>query len=295
MSDSYTGVRVIEVIKAMIDDFYSHGEIEISYFDGRMRLNKHQNMFVVLKDEIPKDQGGTASALCRVKGDKLVKLLVNKDTCMSSISPRNKEQLFAFEMLLNDSIQIVSMTGKAGVGKTFLALGMALHKLEERVYDKIILTKSMSQVGKSLIGFLPGDLDAKILPFNQGYLCNMEFLLGGRKKNVEDLIDQMPIEFIPIQLVRGATWPKSLIIVDEAQNLGHLETLTVGTRVGEGSKIIFLGDLQQRDEKLSREATGIHKIVNSSLMKESPFTASIELIKCERGKVAEIFAEVFEE
>jgi PhoH-like ATPase len=294
LTDSYTGVRVIEVQKQLIDNFYSRGEIEISNFDGRMRLSKHQNMFVVLKDEIPKEQGGVASALCRIVGDKLVKLSVSNKTIASSIRPRNKEQLFAFEALLSDDIQVVALTGKAGVGKTLLALSTALRQVEEGRYDKIILTRQMTQVGKNSIGFLPGDLDDKFLPFNQGYMCNFEYLYGDSMKS-QATIEQLPIEFIPLQLVRGASWNKCIVILDEAQNTTHHEVLTFGTRIGEESKVILLGDLQQRDVQLSKEQTGIHRLVNSSLMKKSKFTASIELLKCERGCVSQLFANIFGE
>jgi len=295
LSDSYTGVKVIEINKEVINSFYSAGEIEISLLDGRMRLEKYQNMFVVLKDEVPKDQGGTASALCRVKGNKLVKLFVTKDTCMSSIAPRNKEQLFAFEMLLDDNIEIAAITGMAGTGKSLLALSAALHKLEERKYKRIILSNAMNQIGRDKIGFLPGDIMDKFLPFNQGYLCNIERLLGYKKDSVVNLMEQMPVEFIPLQVLRGADWPDSFIIIDEAQNINHNETLAFGTRAAENSKVVMLGDLRQRDTNLSREATGIYKFTNSSIAKESDFIASIELIKCERSRVAAIFAEIFEE
>lgn len=296
MADSsYTGVRVIEVNKSIIDDFYSRGgEIDISIFDGRMRLNKHQNMYVVLKDEIPKDQGGVASALTRVEGNKLVKLNVNKKTLVSSIRPRNKEQEFAFDALLNDDIKVVALTGKAGVGKTILAISAALYLIEEGKYDRIILTRNMSQVGKNGIGYLPGDVLDKTLPFNQGYLCNFERLYGDSMKS-QSTIEQLPVEFIPLQLIRGASWAKSIVILDEAQNTTHHEVLTFGTRIGEDSKAILLGDLQQRDVNLSKEATGIHKLINSPIMKESPISASIELLKCERGETAAMFAKVFEE
>jgi len=120
--ENYTGVKVVETSKENIDSFYKNGFLDLSVFDGRMRLSKHQNMFLVIKDIIPKDNGGCASGLGRIVGDNVVKLKVNNDTRMSSVRPRNKEQLFAFDMLMDDSIQVVSMTGIAGTGKTILVL-----------------------------------------------------------------------------------------------------------------------------------------------------------------------------
>lgn len=293
MSDSYTGVKVLYTNKENIDLVYKNGYIDLSIFDGRLRLNKNQNMFIVLKDEIPKEQGGTASVLCWVRGERAEKIKVDNNTSVSSICPRNKEQMFAFEALLDDNIQAIAIAGLAGSGKTFISSAAALYQIEQKKYDRIILTRPMSQVGKKEIGFLPGAILEKYLPFNQGYICNFEYLLG--KKNLEAAMEQLPIEFIPIQLVRGASWPNSLVIVDESQNLGHHETLTIGTRVGEGSKIIFLGDLDQRDEKISKEGTGLYKIMNSPVFRESPITASIELLKCERGQIPEIFSEIFKD
>jgi PhoH-like ATPase len=290
----YTGVKVIQVNKKLIDEFYFRGEIEASLFGEGAEFDKHQNMFVILKDETPKEQGGAASALARVEGDKLIKLFVSNKTCISSIYSRNKEQLFAFDALANNEIRVVALTGIAGTGKTILAIAAALQQVEEKKYDRIILTRPMTQVGKNTIGFLPGDLYDKFLPFNQGYLCNFERLLGDKSKT-QTLMEQLPIDFIPLQLVRGASWDNSFIILDEAQNTTHHEILTFGTRIGEGSKVVILGDLQQRDVQLSKEATGIYKLVNSPLMKESSITASVELMKCERGEVAKIFSKVFEE
>lgn len=293
MAENYTGIKVIHTSKENIGLFYRDGYLDLDIFDGRLRLSKHQNLFLVIKDEVPKEQGGCGSALGRVKGSRVCKLNVSDNTVLASVKPRNKEQIFAFEMLMDDNIQAISITGRAGTGKTLIAMATALSKIEERVYDRIILSRPMSQVGKKEIGFLPGSALEKFKPFNQGYMCNFEYLLGS--KDTDAAMEQLPVEFVPIQLIRGASWPNSIILIDEAQNLGHLETLTVGTRVGEGSKIIFLGDLNQRDERLSRESTGIFKLTNSPIFKENLITASIELQKCERGPVPTIFSDIFED
>lgn len=293
MSDSYTGVKVLYTSKENIDLVYKNGYIDLSIFDGRLRLNKNQNMFIVLKDEVPKEQGGVASVLCWVKGERAEKIKTDNNTSISSIRPRNKEQIFAFEALLDDNIPVVSLLGRAGVGKTILTLCAALQKVEEGVYDKIVLVRNMSQVGKNHIGFLPGLLEDKVMPFNQGYLCNIEQLVGGSKNKVDDLIKQMKIEFMPLQLIRGASWINSFVVLDEAQNSTAHEILSFGTRAGENSKVVLLGDLQQRDINISKEGTGLFQFVNSSLSKQSELVAHIELIKSERGPVSTLFANVF--
>ena len=292
--ENYTGVRILFVDKDTIGSFYKDGYLDLELFDGRLRLDKHQNMFVVLKDEVPKEQGGVASALTRIKGKRLVPLIVSDKTKVSSISPRNKEQAFSLELLMDDSVEVVALTGSAGTGKTLLSLAVALHKLQEKKYNRVILTRTMSQVGRASIGFLPGGAGEKFMPFNQGCLCNFENLLGAKPKDMDTVLEQLRIEFIPIQLVRGASWPKALVIVDEAQNTTPHEMLTIGTRIGEGSKFIILGDLNQRDEKMTRDATGLYKFVNAAQAKENTTVGSIELVKCERGNVPRIFADIFE-
>ena len=152
----------------------------------------------------------------------------------------------------------------------------------------------MSWVGKHSLGALPGDVDEKFRPYLQNYLCNLEFMLGGNPDAITDLISQYRIEFLPIQLIRGAYWHDAFIIADEVQALDYHEMLTLGTRVAEGSKLIIMGDLGQRDEKIAKEKTGIHKFINSDLVKKNPLVASLELIKCERSKVSQLFADVFE-
>ena len=126
------------------------------------------------------------------------------------------------------------------------------------------------------------------------YLCNLEFMLGGNPNAVFDLVHQYRIEFIPIQLIRGASWHDAFIIADEVQTLDYHEMVTLGTRVAEGSKLVIMGDLGQRDEKIEKEKTGIYKFVNSKGAQKSSFVASLELIKSERSPVSQLFADVFE-
>ena len=643
MSENYTGVKVLHTGKENIDSIYKDGSIDLDVFDGRLRLSKHQNMFLVIKDEVPKDQGGTGSVLCWIKGMRAEKIKTDKNTSMSSICPRNKEQEFAFEALLNNDVSVVTMAGIAGVGKaqpldakiltprgwvymgdlsqgdtvftsrgivskilsihpqgmkdiykvhfsdgssteccmdhlwytetqrdrdykqsgnikslieinnslrvgcnkrnhsipmvknisfdkrnvkidpylmgallgdgsisigqpsissgdteiieeinkillqykmrlnqrdrydyniihiikpkwneggnfitnclkfyglwgtkshtkfipdsykfsteenrisllqglldtdgtigkqgsvsycstsrelaegvlflvqslggkakiakkqtsytykkvkkkgkpsyvvqinlpnnihpfrltrkqnrvipktkyypirryidkiefvarkpaqciliddlshlyvtddfivthnTILVLSAALQGIEKGRYERIILTRNMVQVGKNHLGYLPGSIDDKVMPFNQGYMCNIERLLNG-KGSVTDLLEQMPIDFLPLQVIRGASWPNALVVLDEAQNCTPHEVLSFGTRVGENSKVVLLGDLQQRDTSMSREGTGLFRFINSPLSKESPLVAHIELIKSERGEIATLFSKVF--
>jgi len=126
------------------------------------------------------------------------------------------------------------------------------------------------------------------------YMTNLEQFVGGRG-NVSFLVEQMKIEAVPLQLFRGASFNKTLVLADEMQVCNHMEILTVGTGIGDGSKLIIMGDLNQRDENIAKEKTGLHKLMNDKKIKESGLVAAICLQKCERSATARLFAEVFEE
>jgi len=284
--DSYTGVKVITTKKEIIDELYKKKKIEC----WDKRYGWHENLYVVMKDET----GSSASALAKVNGGDLHLLKSSEEFSASGIKPKNKEQVMALDALLDDDINVVTLTGKAGTGKTILTLAAAVEKVQQKKYNRILLTRPMSWVGRHGLGALPGDVEEKFGPYLENYMCNLEFMMGGSRGKVKDMIDQCKMEFIPLQLIRGASWAHCFIIADEVQTLDHHEMVTLGTRVGEGSKIVIMGDLAQRDEKIARDKTGIHKLVNNDLAKASPFVASIDLLKSERSKVAEMFADIFE-
>ena len=289
MSELYTGVRVHEVKPEVINKLYKNRELAI--LDKRFAWP--QNLYLVVKDKY----GGQQSALARVKKDKIV--LLGEVGEISGIRPRNKEQIMAFDSLMDDAIKVVSLTGQAGTGKTLMALAAALQKIEEGRYKRIIISKNSVSCGKDM-GYLPGDLDEKFLPYNQGALCSIQFLLGNRKNIVQTAIEQYNIEFYPTAVIRGSSWHDSFLIVDEIQNLTPHELLTTGTRVAEGSKLIMLGDLSQIDIKekrgrLRKENTGIFEFLNSPLSQEKEFAAHIHLIKNERSETAKLFSDIFEE
>lgn len=300
MSDLYSGVKVISnVEKSLIDEVYKTGELDIDQIDKRYNLYSNQNQYVVLKDETTNEAGdvliaGSASVLTRVQGDILCKLDVSGDTAVSGIRAKNKEQLMALDALLDDDINVVSLTGIAGTGKTLLTIAAALHKVETDVYNKIILTRPMTQVGKHDLGILPGEINDKFGPYLKNYMCNFEHLVKGRK-TIDDMIQFYNMEFVPLQLIRGASWPNAFIIADEVQTLDHHEMLTLGTRVGENSKLVIMGDLNQRDERIAKDKTGLHHWINNPMSKASKLTASINLIKSERSEICKLFSDVFED
>jgi PhoH-like ATPase len=216
------------------------------------------------------------------------------DRKVSNISPRNREQVFAIDALMDNSIPIVVLTGTAGTGKSFLTLAAAMEMIEHKMFQKVILTRPMSEVGKYKLGALPGAAEEKFSPYLLNYMTNLEQFVQN-KHFVTDLIDQHKFEIVPLQLFRGASFNDCLVICDEMQVCNFQEILTVGTRIGHNSKIVLMGDLNQRDEKIAKEKTGLHKLMIDKQIRESSLVATIQLLRCERSETAKLFASVFEE
>ena len=284
MAERFTGFRDLEVSAEVINSLYEEKTIEL--WDKRIAV--YPNLYLELKDVANEKHTG----LARVMKDGRITLV--KTSYASELKPRNREQVFALDALLNDNISVVVLTGCCGSGKTLLALAAAMEKLDKGTYDKIILTRPMSEVGKYKLGALPGDANEKFGPYLLNYMTNLEYFAGS-KWGAKELLAQGQFEIIPIQLMRGASFNNCFIIADEVQVLGHTEILTIGTRVGENSKIVVLGDLSQRDENITKEKTGIYKLVNDKRMRESPLAAAIELQVNERSETARLFSQVFED
>lgn len=287
--DSYTGVKVFELSHTFIDQIYASGLIDVP----DKRQSWHPNQYIYLKAN---DTTQVKGAITRVsKNGKELELIREKEVQAFGLKPKNKEQVMAMSGLLDDDIKLCTLTGKAGTGKTICTIAAALQKIDEKVYDRIIITRPMSQVGKYDLGALPGEVNDKFGPYLENYVSNIQQLVGNKKGTAQDLIQMYKMQAMPMQLIRGASWVKAFIIADECQVLDHHEMLTLGTRVGEGSKLVVMGDLGQRDEDIAREATGLHHIINSKRMKDSPLTCHIDLIKSERSPLSELFAETFED
>src|SRR5690606_16709201 len=164
-----------------------------------------------------------------------------------------REQSFALDLLLDDKIQLVSLIGMAGTGKTLLALAAGLAGVvEDGAYSRLLISRPVMPMGRDL-GFLPGDVDEKLAPWMQPLYDNLEYLLiagGNRRRNnrgFEDLLDSGQIQVEPLTYIRGRSLPQQFVIVDEAQNLTPHEVKTVVTRCGEGTKIVLTGDPYQID------------------------------------------------
>ncbi|UOE96723.1 PhoH family protein [Fervidobacterium islandicum] len=173
---------------------------------------------------------------------------INSKMKIFGITPRNKEQLFALDALINDELKLVSLIGIAGTGKTFLALAAALEKtLVEGVYERVIVARPLIPMGGKDIGYLPGALEEKISPWMSGVMDNLEYLCRLNSVSLKDLMKKEIIELEALTYIRGRSIPKQFIIIDEAQNLTPLEVKTILTRAGEGTKVVLTGDPYQID------------------------------------------------
>nr|WP_255364338.1 PhoH family protein [Candidatus Frackibacter sp. WG13] len=241
--------------------------------------------------------GSSQSALCRYddKSGVVKPLIFQKPECWG-IKPRNKEQQCAFDLLLNDEIKLITLVGKAGTGKTLLALAAGLEKVvEEKSFKRLLVTRPIVPMGNDL-GYLPGDKDEKLRPWMQPIFDNMEFLVGGQRDEdasdiIQDLQDMNLIEMEALTYIRGRSIPQQFIIVDEAQNLTPHEIKTIITRVGEDTKIILTGDPYQIDHPyLDSNSNGLTYLVER--FKEEKIAGHITLHKGERSTLAELAASV---
>ncbi len=259
------------------------------------------NQFIHLKSE-------TKSALTRAHKDGKLHLIL-KDRKVFNIYPKNKEQRFAIDILLDPKIQLITIAGRAGTGKTLLALAAGLHQvLESEIYKKLLIARPVIPMGRD-IGFLPGEIEEKIKPWMQPIYDNLEFLLEGEekeeiqqedKKNKKDF--QTTISYLkqigvldvePLTYIRGRSIPRQFMIIDEAQNLSPHEAKTIITRAGVGTKIVFTGDYYQIDHPyLNLYTNGISYVFNK--MKGQEIFAHITLEKGERSELAELASKLLE-
>ncbi|MDB2481649.1 PhoH family protein [bacterium] len=276
---AYTGVSVLHFDEYELDQFYSEGYIDVG------DLDLLPNEFVVLK-------GGQKSALGVVKHDKITQLVYTKkkDFGVEGIQPRNKEQTFAMEMLMDPDIHMATITGMAGSGKTLLTCAVAISKLFTKEYDKVILSRPIKSMSAD-IGFLPGSLEEKMAPWVQPFFDNIKVIFGKNTKYIDNWVEDGTIEVESLSYIRGRSLPRTIFILDEAQNITYHEAKAVLTRMGEGSKIILLGDLAQIDAPhLDSTNNGLASVVE--LFKDFYLSGHITLLKGERSLLASHAAKI---
>ena len=243
----YSGATQITLSQEKVDSFWNNGFVEIEE-------NFFPNEYLVV------NQGENSSFLSRYSDGKLVKLL-SAPGGIGKINPKNKEQSFAIDALMHPEIPLVTLTGIAGSGKTFLTLMAAMDGAMSKKYSRIIISRSLQVVGND-IGFLPGDLNEKMDPWLAPIKDNFQTMFNDITY-FEAMKDKGQIEVAPLAFIRGRSFNDSFVIVDEAQNATVHELKTLITRVGKNSKIVLLGDTDQIDTPyIDKVSNGLSIIVD---------------------------------
>ncbi len=286
--DQYTGYVTLHAHPSVIDEFYTYRYLQVNHLKLQYPLYPHE--FVILKDEL----GTSKSALLKVSKDwkKLEPLYLSNEPAWG-IAARNAQQRMALELLLNDDIPLVTITGKAGTGKTLLALAAGLLKVEdEHKYKKLLIARPVVPMGKD-IGYLPGEKEEKLRPWMQPIYDNLEFLFDAKKSGDIDkiLAGLGSIQVEALTYIRGRSIPGQFIIIDEAQNLTKHEVKTIVSRVGEGSKIVLMGDPEQIDHPyLDASSNGLTYLVER--FKQESVSGHITLERGERSHLAQLAADL---
>lgn len=275
--DLDSGHSVITLPAKDLEYFRENGVLP--YEDG-----VNPNEYYIMKAE--DNERNSALGRYSPKQGGIVKLIAPNS--IWGITPKNAEQRFAADALLNDEIALVSLVGKAGTGKTLMAVACGLEKtLSEQQYDKMLISRPVIPMGKD-IGYLPGDINEKLNPWMQPIFDNLDHLFSkGSQSQWQPLVENGIIKIEALTFIRGRSIPNQYMIVDEAQNLSPHEIKTIVTRIGEGTKLVLTGDPEQIDSAyLDQLNNGLTYVVDR--MKEEDIVTHIELVKGERSKLAEI-------
>ncbi|WP_411876528.1 PhoH family protein [Vulcanococcus limneticus] len=315
IADLYPGVCDLPVSAQQMEAIKGDGGLPLAEIQAALEatgLSLQANEGVTLVDEL--QPGHTLLARYDARRGSLFPLQRVQRARLGRISARNREQTFALDLLLDPAIQLLTLVGKAGTGKTLLALAAGLHQVaDEHLYDRLLVTRPVISLGKE-IGFLPGTLEEKMGPWMQPIVDNLDFLLGrsseeegrgsgrsasgsaGRpaghrqpRSNWTDLKGMGLLEVEAISYIRGRSIPRQYMVVDEAQNLTPHEVKTIVTRVGEGTKIVLTGDPYQIDNPyVDAESNGLTWLVER--FKGQSLAGHVTLVRGERSELAELAA-----
>ena len=281
----YSGKTKIEDLDAeLIDQIYDERSVPAESVGYH---NAQHNQYFILKN-------GKKSALAKFSELAEEYRLIDKVT-VTGVAPRNAEQIFAINALMDDSIQLLTLQGKAGTGKTLLALASAIE--QRRDFRQIYITRPTVPLSNSDIGYLPGDINSKINPYIEPLWDNLKFIKGQYRetdreyKMIEEMVRSEKIEILPLTYIRGRSLSNVFIIVDEAQNLTPHEVKTIITRAGVNTKIVFTGDINQIDTPyLDQHSNGLSYLTDK--LKGHPLFGHVRLEKGERSELADLASDL---
>jgi PhoH-like ATPase len=280
------GFHELTVPERVITDFAEYGVLDLP-----TEFELVPNEYLLLTQE-----DGDATAMVRIGRDAKPRALTVPEAGVCSIRARNVQQAFALDALLDDDIKLVTLVGRAGTGKTLLAVAAGLHKvIAESVYNRMIISRPTMPMGRD-IGFIPGDIEEKMRPWMQPVHDAVEMIReqdrrAHRRTLPNDLLESDDIGIEPLTYIRGRSIPHQFFVIDEAQNLTPHEVKTIITRVGYGTKIVLTGDPEQIDNPYGDlRSNGLTYLLNR--FRNQRIAAHISLLRGERSELAEIAANV---
>lgn len=293
----FSGSSTLKVDPTIVDEFYANKRVPYSekLFEHDKEAPKmlYPNQYIILKDYA----NPTHTAMGRFSKElEAIVPLVKPPEGLWGVFPKNAEQAFAVDALLNDEIKLVSLLGKAGTGKTLFAIAAGLVKtVDEGVYQRLLVSRPVFPLGKD-IGYLPGTVEEKLNPWMQPIYDNIDFLFGNSAANrtrraagkgAQELMNQGMLQIEPLTYIRGRTIPQQYLIVDESQNLSPHEIKTIITRAGDDTKIVLTGDSFQIDNPYVDSANnGLVYLVDR--FKSESISAHVTFSKGERSKLSEL-------
>ena len=282
----YSGRNIVEDVNPeMIDKLYHEGSVELEEFNGKAEnpIEPRPNEYFILRN-------ASRSALAYYNPQFMQFERIEKKSYYG-ITPRNAEQIFSLDAMSRDDIQLVALTGKAGTGKTLLALAAALSQSNK--YRQIYLARPVVPLGNRDLGYLPGNIESKLDPYMQPLYDNLNVIKhqfdpdSKEYEQIDEMLSNDKLFIAPLAYIRGRSLDRIFFIVDEAQNLTPHEVKTIITRAGDHTKVVFTGDIYQIDTPyLDTHSNGLTYLVDR--MKGQELFATVNLVKGERSKLAEL-------